>query len=60
LIQDNLTDTPLQEPFTGSIDLIFLFLPFSHAEQAVVLHKFMLDFQDHVRNKIDLREDIKR
>jgi hypothetical protein len=48
------------EPFTGRIDLIVPFLPFSHAEQAVVLHKFMLDFQDHVRNNIDLREDVRR
>jgi hypothetical protein len=59
-LQDTFTDISLQEPFTGRIDLIVPFLPFSHAEQAVVLHKFMLDFQDHVRDKIDLREDIKR
>jgi ATP-dependent Clp protease ATP-binding subunit ClpB len=35
------------------------FLPFSHPEQAVVLHKFILDFHDRVRKPIDLREDQK-
>lgn len=45
-------------PMTGRFSLIVPFLPFSRGEQAVVTHKFLLDFADEMRQPIDL--DAKR
>jgi len=41
-------------PFTGRINLIAPFLPFTPNEQAIVAHKFMLQLSDNVRQPIDL------
>ncbi len=41
-------------PMTGRFTLIVPFFPFSASEQAVVAHKFILDFVDKMRRPIDL------
>ena len=41
-------------PLTGRVTLIVPFFPFSPGEQAVVTHKFILDFVDKMRQPIDL------
>ncbi|KAF1999400.1 P-loop containing nucleoside triphosphate hydrolase protein [Amniculicola lignicola CBS 123094] len=61
-LQDNLIKGYEQQfgaPFTGRTRLMVPFLPFSHGESAVVLHKFLLQHQDRVRKPIDLRDDVK-
>ncbi|KAI0570487.1 clpA ATP-binding subunit of Clp protease and DnaK/DnaJ chaperone [Pyrenophora tritici-repentis] len=47
-------------PFTGRINLIVPFLPFTKSECAVVLHKFMLAFATNIRQPIDLQADVNR
>ncbi|KAI9709612.1 MAG: hypothetical protein M1812_007660 [Candelaria pacifica] len=44
-------------PLTGRFTLIVPFFPFSPNEQAVVVHKFILDFRDNIRRPIDLLEN---
>lgn len=41
-------------PMTGRFTLIVPFFPFTAPEQAVVAHKFILDFADKLRQPIDL------
>ncbi|KAI8940545.1 hypothetical protein NX059_004223 [Plenodomus lindquistii] len=45
-------------PLTSRIDHIFPFFPFSHGEQAVVAHKFLLNDAAQVRKDINLSKDV--
>jgi len=56
LLADNLS----QAPFTGRINLIAPFFPFSASENAVLAHKFILALADKVRQPINLTPSIKR
>jgi hypothetical protein len=49
-----------QAPFTGRINLIVSFLPFTPSECAVVLHKFILGFATNIRQPVDMRPEVKR
>ncbi|KAJ2897400.1 hypothetical protein MKZ38_004701 [Zalerion maritima] len=43
-------------PITGRVSEFIPFLPFSAGEQAVVVHKFLLELAQNVRAPVDLRE----
>jgi len=44
----------LQAPITGRISEFIPFLPFSPGEQAVVVHKFLMELGQNVRAPVDL------
>ncbi len=45
-----------QPPVTGRISAIIPFLPFSKGEQAVIIHKHLLEFGRNIRTPINLTE----
>ena len=46
----------VQAPITGRISVVVPFFPFTKGEQAVVLHKSLLDLGDELRQPINLKE----
>jgi hypothetical protein len=44
----------MQPPITGRVSAFLPFLPFSPGEQAVVVHKYLLELSHKVRNPINL------
>lgn len=47
-------------PFTGRIDVVVPFLPFSTTEQAIVAHSLLMKLADEFRLPIDCRPSVKR
>jgi hypothetical protein len=46
----------VKSPLTGRISAFIPFLPFSPGEQAVVVHKYLLNLSQDIRSAIDLSE----
>jgi ATP-dependent Clp protease ATP-binding subunit ClpA len=50
----NRANTSRQSPVTGRISAFIPFLPFSPGEQAVIIHKYLLELGQKVRSRINL------